>query len=230
MEKSLKYLGQMPMWRDSRTGNWVERPKRIFLTGRQKWCYIDAKKDEHRVHTYEDGKVQRHGRSRHLAALWTAVRRRGFKMLGNNIEFPKNPRLPDNRGFFVKQTCLIRIEGTKTKGNEMKARFNRVPTRFGPETRFEVTPAPAAPFRDTQDNELEALKGRLLREELGRAAETELTVRLRRAANEAAALAWATQYPLLVFPTLFDEKARTAQVEVKRQNCIRVRSSELLAA
>ena len=91
-------------------------------------------------------------------------------------------------------------------------------------------PAPPAPFRATQDNELEVLKGRLLREELGRTGEQELTVRLRRAANEAAALAWATQYPLLVFPALFDEKARTAHVELRRQNAIRIRSSVLLAA
>ena len=116
------------------------------------------------------------------------------------------------------------------KGNDMKERYNRVPTRFEPETRFEVTPAPPGPFRAVRDNELEALKGRLLQDELVRAGETELTVRLRRAANEAAALAWATQFPLLVFPTLFDEKAKTAQEEQKLQTRIRSRSSTLLAA
>jgi hypothetical protein len=109
-------------------------------------------------------------------------------------------------------------------------RYRRVAARFAPETRFEVTPVPPAPFRATADSELELLKGRLLGEELERAGEPELNVRLRRAANEAAALAWATAFPLLVFPTLFDEKARTAHVEVKRANCIRNRSAELLAA
>jgi len=112
----------------------------------------------------------------------------------------------------------------------MNTNYRRVPTRFEPETRFEVKPAPPATFRAVGETELERLKNRLLLERLGEFAEPDLNVRLRRAANEAAALAWVTAHPLLVFPTLFDEIARTARLQAKRQACIRERSRELLAA
>ena len=110
----------------------------------------------------------------------------------------------------------------------MNGKYQLVATRFGPETRFEVRPAPAAPFRALQETELERLKGRLLRERLTRANAPGATVPLRRAANEAAALAWVTGYPLLVFPVLFDEKARTALLHAQRQERVLERSRELL--
>jgi hypothetical protein len=112
----------------------------------------------------------------------------------------------------------------------MNAYQRRVPTRFGPEARFEVRPAQPAPFREFQETELERLKSRLLAERLGEITGSELNVRLRRAANEAAALAWVTQYPLLVFPALFDEVAATARVQAERQARIRERSRELMFA
>src|ERR1700722_8077590 len=100
----------------------------------------------------------------------------------------------------------------------MNARQRRVAARFAPETRFEVRPAPAAPFRATQATELDALKNRLLLERVDDV--PDLNVRVRRAANEAAAVAWTTQYPLLLFPALFDEKARTARLEFQRQTSV----------
>jgi hypothetical protein len=106
----------------------------------------------------------------------------------------------------------------------------RVITRFEPETRFLVKPAPAVPFRATQETELERLKDRLLQERLARVNETELNVRLRRAANEAAALAWVTSFPLLVFPTLFEELAHTALLQAGQQAYVRKRSRVLLVA
>ena len=116
------------------------------------------------------------------------------------------------------------------KGKNMNRDYKRVPTRFGPETRFEVTPAPSAPFRALQETELERLKSRLLVERLVETFEPEFNRQLRRAANEAAALAWVTAVPLLVFPALFEEKARTALLQAERQESIRCRSRELLAA
>jgi hypothetical protein len=111
----------------------------------------------------------------------------------------------------------------------MKANYKRVlPARFGPETRFEVRPVPPAPFREVEDTELEVLKNRLLVERLWDVTGAELNARLRRAANEAAALAWASRYPLLVFPALFDELARSAKHADRRQNRILERSRELL--
>ena len=109
-------------------------------------------------------------------------------------------------------------------------RYNkRVPTRFDPETRFELRPAPPAPFRATWEAELERLKNRLLAAQLARATEPELNAPLRHAANEAAALAWATVYPLLVFPVLFEEKIETALRQAERQARIYASSRELLA-
>ena len=108
--------------------------------------------------------------------------------------------------------------------------FRKVRTRFGPETRFELRPAPVAPFRATEETELERLKSSLLREQLSLAEDADLNARLRRAANEAAALAWGTAVPLLVFPALFEEKAETALLQAARQQSIRERSRVLLLA
>jgi hypothetical protein len=103
-----------------------------------------------------------------------------------------------------------------------------VPTEFGPETRFELRAAPPAPFRATQETEFERLKNKLLAQQL-LAATPELNVLLRRAANDAAALAWATVYPLLVFPVLFEEKIEAAVLRLKRQARIYA-NSQLVAA
>jgi hypothetical protein len=106
----------------------------------------------------------------------------------------------------------------------------RVAARFAPDTRFKVPTAPVAPFRATEVTELEHLKNRLLLTRLTAATEPEVNAHLRRAANDAAALAWATQFPLLVFPALFEEKALVAARTARRQAWIRERSAELLAA
>ena len=106
----------------------------------------------------------------------------------------------------------------------------RVATRFEPETRFFVKPGPPSPFRAVEETQLERLKNRLLQERLARINETELNAWLRRAANEAAALAWVTTFPLLVFPVLFEEKAHTALLHAGRQAYVRERSRELLVA
>ena len=112
----------------------------------------------------------------------------------------------------------------------MNINYRKVPTRFGPETRFEVRPAPPAPFRATEESALERLKNRLLREFLYEETEARAYGYVRRAANEAAALAWITRYPLLVFPALFEEKAEAARIQVRRQERVRQRSLELLTA
>ena len=111
----------------------------------------------------------------------------------------------------------------------MNKNDKRVTTRFGPETRFDVNPAPP-PFRAAQEAELERLKDRLLAERLAEAAEPQVNAHLRRVANEAAALAWVTTFPLLLFPALFEEKTQTALQQAQRQEGIRQRSRELLAA
>jgi hypothetical protein len=112
----------------------------------------------------------------------------------------------------------------------MNNKLKRVNLKFAPEIRFPVRPAPVAPFRATLENEFERLKSRLLAERLAASERPELAAPLRRAANEAAALAWVTFYPLLVFPTLFEEKTRVALRQAERQTRIYASSPELVCA
>ena len=112
----------------------------------------------------------------------------------------------------------------------MNTRYRKLPARFGAETRFDVRPEPPAPFRVVQEAELEQLKHRLLRERLSATADPGLNLPLRRAANEAASLAWITPVPTLIFPELFEEKVQTALTQAIRQKEIRERSRELLRA
>ena len=67
--------------------------------------------------------------------------------------------------------------------------YRRVPTEFGPDTGFEVKPNLLVPFRAKEEAELERLKARLLAEWLKTRGGPKLDSHLRRAANEAAALA-----------------------------------------
>ena len=99
----------------------------------------------------------------------------------------------------------------------MNRNYRKVPTRFAQETRFAVLPVPAAPFRGTHETELERLKNQLLREWLATADQPDAYAPLRRASNDAAALAWATPFPLLVLPELFCEKARAAHAYFRKQ-------------
>ena len=97
---------------------------------------------------------------------------------------------------------------------------------FDAETRFDLLPA--VPFHVASGAEFERFKSRLLAGRLQEAgAKWETT--LRDAAAEAAALAWTTHIPLLVFPALFEEKAATAILQGKRQERILEKSRELLA-
>ena len=111
----------------------------------------------------------------------------------------------------------------------MNTNCKRVPAGFAPETRFEVRPAPPAPFRATQETGLDRLKNRLLLQALKGLTEPEFNGHVRRAANEAAALAWVTPFPLLVFPGLLEEKIEAALLQAERQESVRRRSLELLA-
>ena len=116
------------------------------------------------------------------------------------------------------------------KGERMNDKNHRLAARFGPETRFEVRPAPVAPFWVEREDALEGLKRRLLGQRLSVALGADLTSALRRAANEAAALAWAAGYPLLLFPVLFEEQAEAAAQRTRRQVEIKRRSRDLLLA
>jgi hypothetical protein len=111
----------------------------------------------------------------------------------------------------------------------MNARPRKIPTEFGPETRFEIPPQPAVPFRGTLENDLERLKGRLLQLKLAEYAHPAFNSPLRRAAHDAAALVWFTPFPLLLLPELFAEKARVAIVHTRRQQRVFTRSRATMA-
>jgi hypothetical protein len=111
----------------------------------------------------------------------------------------------------------------------MKTEQRRVPAVFGAETRFAIKPVVPASLLGRREREFEQLKSRLVGRHLLKAEDVESSVQVRRAANEAAALAWSTAFPLLLFPVLFEEKAATALAQVERQRQIRERSRELVA-
>jgi len=110
----------------------------------------------------------------------------------------------------------------------MKRNKTKVRTKFAPELQFELRPAPEAPFRALQETEFEQLKNRLLARQLTLAPAAEFVPMIRRAANEAAALAWATVFPLLVFPVLFEEKTEAGLSQLEKQAHVYKNSRELL--
>jgi hypothetical protein len=112
----------------------------------------------------------------------------------------------------------------------MNTTHRRLTSRFAPETSFEVPPLAAAPFRAAQEARFEGLKHKLLLTSLNELPDARSNVRLRRAANEAAALAWMTSYPVLVFPVLFEEKARTSAAYARRQKQVKERTAQFLVA
>jgi hypothetical protein len=135
---------------------------------------------------------------------------------------------------FLFFTTEVPKSGTERKRRKRKKlemnTTNNLTTKFARKTRFEVAPVTTVPFRANQDTELEQLKATLLRQLLNGDVTADLNVRLRRAANEAAALAWLEPYPLLVFPTLLEEKARVATKQVAQQRKVYQRSRRLLDA
>ena len=112
----------------------------------------------------------------------------------------------------------------------MKPDQSKLFTEFAPETRFELRAAPPAPFRATLENEFDRLNDHLLGEQLYLARHAEQYAPLRRAANEAAALAWASPFPLLLFPGLFEEKIAELTLQVARQKRIHTQTTEPFAA
>jgi hypothetical protein len=74
-----------------------------------------------------------------------------------------------------------------------------------------------APMRGPVEARLEQLKEQLLRPTLEKVADSRVVKDICWAANEAAALAWLTVCPLLVFPDLLEEKVRAALQRWERQ-------------
>jgi len=79
----------------------------------------------------------------------------------------------------------------------------------------------AAPSRGRPEQQLENLKEQLLAPMLSSMQNSALAAELRWVANEAAGLAWLTVCPLLVLPTLFEEKVRQALARWEHQQMVR---------
>ncbi len=83
------------------------------------------------------------------------------------------------------------------------------------------------PFRASLETEFERLQNQLLKDLLNRTADPDLNLLYRHAMTEAAAIAAATGYPLLVLPLLLVEKVEAARSYAERQAHILKRSSEI---
>jgi hypothetical protein len=105
----------------------------------------------------------------------------------------------------------------------------RIPSPTSLERRFEERLAPEGRRRRELSRRIEDLKVRLLRQQVMAAPNLELIPAIHRAANEAAAEAWFTPCPLLVFPTLLEEKVASAKQIAERQERIREQTRKLLA-
>jgi len=111
----------------------------------------------------------------------------------------------------------------------MTKQIRKVTTRTGFEDRFEGLIAATTPFRALQQDRFELLRDELESRRLEELYEASQAGLVRRAANEAAAVAWTTPYPLLVFPALFEEKWELALMQQERQDQVWQRSRVLLA-
>ena len=107
----------------------------------------------------------------------------------------------------------------------MSARLTNV--EFAEEGGFEL----AAEYggRNRVEQRFAELRDELLAGELEETRTVGLHRGLKQAANEAAAIAWSTEYPLLVFPGLFAEIARRERLRADRQQRIFARSEELMS-
>ena len=111
----------------------------------------------------------------------------------------------------------------------MKTKNRKLPAGFGPKSRFEIRHVPTLSYRSEEETGFERLKKRVLAARLEEVWEPEYNSALRRAANEAASLAWLTPFPALFFPVLFEEKAEAAVKFGERQAEVRAQTAELLA-
>jgi hypothetical protein len=82
--------------------------------------------------------------------------------------------------------------------------------------------------RGVLESQFANLKEELLEDLLAETDTLALEPRLELAANEAAAVAWTTDYPLLVFPALLDEFARRERTRESRQQQIRAKTEKLM--
>src|SRR5712672_2198455 len=103
----------------------------------------------------------------------------------------------------------------------------RTKLRSKTEERAGAHPEDIAAFRAVEETRLERLKQELLERLLDEAsARPDLNVAFRRAADEAAWLAWLTPFPFLCLPGLLAEKADEARERANRQRDLLTRTAK----
>jgi hypothetical protein len=103
-------------------------------------------------------------------------------------------------------------------------------TRFRNDAPFQLAPRANARRANLSKTNFEHLKAGLVKQLLGETSNASAHKTLNLAANEAAALAWTTPYPLLVLPALLSEKASEVRQHRLRQEQIRLATLPLISA
>jgi len=109
------------------------------------------------------------------------------------------------------------MQNTRYEDKEQKNRLLRWPER------------PGVVDRVVRLQQLDELKRRLLQQYIYQLPEVEYVPAVRRAVEEAAALAWSTPVPHLFLPELLAEKVAGAKEWVDRQRKIRERSRQIIS-
>ena len=118
----------------------------------------------------------------------------------------------------------------------MKAKKNKtsrdrsLPAQWAADVAFELTPVPGAVPPEMVRIKFMELQSGLVKDCLGETRNPIVRGGIHSAANEAAALAWMTAYPLLVMPVLFHEKARETRRRLDKQQSVSMRTERLIAA
>jgi hypothetical protein len=159
-----------------------------------------------------------------LSLLYRAELDRGRRKLNRLSDFLKPAIARQSRVFCWKERTLNEVYK-----NNMTNTKTKVPARFGPEVRFEVKPRAAVLANAELGHRFALLKDWMLSQSVEQAEDLSVLGLLRRAANEAAALAWTTPYPLLVYPILFEEVASVLKHRLERQEWVTQTTRELLA-
>lgn len=100
----------------------------------------------------------------------------------------------------------------------------KLKTFFDPDTEFEADVLAGKPLQEA----FARLQEALVAETLDATDRIALYEPLKQAANEAAGLAWTTGFPLLVFPTLFEEKTERTLLREQRAERIKAQTAEFL--
>jgi len=118
----------------------------------------------------------------------------------------------------------------QTHINGMGTKWNTLAAEFAPEVQFDVRTNAARAERQLVIERLESLKMKLVADWMRKTRNPEKFGVIRWAASEAVSLAWLSGMPLLMLPSLLDEKVNEALNRHARQKQILARSEPWMKA